>query len=123
LVEKWIVEQPTIALIANHVREAKHALFMVLSKTTVNPEETMKHAYAEISEANGMLENLRFLTCGEILRLTESIEGYMETWDTHDSLADFETFQLLYEKLCGLVGKEPKDLEELAYGLDADREP
>jgi len=59
----------------------------------------------------------------EMLHLTESIEGYMETWDAHDSLADFETFQLLYEKLCGLVGKEPKDLEELAYGLDADREP
>ena len=81
--------------------------------------EEWKALVAKIYDALGLKPD----TKGEILHLTESIEGYMETWDTHDSLADFENFQLLYEKLCGLVGKEPKDLEELAYGLDADREP
>ena len=81
--------------------------------------EEWKALVTKIYDALGLKPD----TKGEILRLTESIEGYMETWDTHDSLADFETFQLIYEKLCGLVGKEPKDLEELAYGLDADREP
>jgi hypothetical protein len=51
----------------------------------------------------------------EIEEITKSIEGYIETWDIHDSLADFETFQWIYERLCRLIGKEPKDLGKLAY--------
>jgi len=51
----------------------------------------------------------------QIAHLTEAIEGYVENWDGHDSHQDFEQFEVIYEKLCELIGKQPKDLAKLAY--------
>jgi len=51
----------------------------------------------------------------EIEQLIESIEGHVKNWDTHDSLADFEEFTFSHDKLCRLIGMEPKKLSDLAY--------
>lgn len=50
--------------------------------------------------------------------MTNGIEHIVSEWSHRTSRSDFDDFEEIYQTLCAMAGKDPKDLQKLYTGKD-----
>jgi len=51
-------------------------------------------------------------------RITSNIENIVSQWNSRTSRSDFDDFEDIYQVLCKMIEKDPKDLNKLYTGKD-----